>query len=199
MGRFDPLVVFLDEHVHELDALRVREITMGMLPAAGLCVGFPASCGRAAGLSVELERPPASTPRGVGTTTPTTQMEPRPGPPSAAGSGQEHLTDQFASGPTPVGLVANHRGVTCAANFAVLDGVQQGLGEAGLAPAPVTDPGYRCVAFRQTSRRSSKSVLRYSKGRPPKERTSPSRAFWHHLRSPKRRPGRRASRGFPRS
>ena len=46
-------------------------------------------------------------------------------------------------------LVARHRGMTCAANLALLDGIRAGLGDLGLTPEAVSLPGYCCVAFRR--------------------------------------------------
>jgi hypothetical protein len=50
-------VVFLDEHVHELDPLHVREITMGVLQVRGAVRRLSGIMRSGAGLSVELERP----------------------------------------------------------------------------------------------------------------------------------------------
>ena len=44
-------------------------------------------------------------------------------------------------------LVADHRGLTCAMNLAMLDGIRSGVGEIDRWPRPVTIPGACCVAF----------------------------------------------------
>lgn len=44
-------------------------------------------------------------------------------------------------------LVADHRGLTCAMNLALLDGIRSGVGETARWPRPVAIPGACCVAF----------------------------------------------------
>ncbi len=44
-------------------------------------------------------------------------------------------------------LVADHRGLTCAMNLAMLDGIRSGVGETDRWPRPVAIPGACCVAF----------------------------------------------------
>jgi predicted ArsR family transcriptional regulator len=44
-------------------------------------------------------------------------------------------------------LVADHRGLTCAMNLALLEGIRSGVGETDRWPRPVTIPGACCVAF----------------------------------------------------
>ena len=44
-------------------------------------------------------------------------------------------------------LVADHRGMTCAMNLALLDGIRSGVGETDRWPRPATIPGACCVAF----------------------------------------------------
>lgn len=44
-------------------------------------------------------------------------------------------------------LVADHRGLTCAMNLALLDGIRSGVGETDRWPRPATIPGACCVAF----------------------------------------------------
>ncbi|MGH2466160.1 MAG: helix-turn-helix transcriptional regulator [Candidatus Limnocylindrales bacterium] len=51
-------------------------------------------------------------------------------------------------------LAKDHRGLTCAMNRALLEGVLAGLGETGLVPETASTPGYCCVAFRAAQRPS---------------------------------------------
>lgn len=44
-------------------------------------------------------------------------------------------------------LVTNHRDLTCATDFARLDGIRPGIGEAERSPRPVTIQGTCCVAY----------------------------------------------------
>lgn len=51
-------------------------------------------------------------------------------------------------------LVRDHRGLTCAMNRALLEGVLEGLGETDLVAETASTPGYCCVAFRAAARPS---------------------------------------------